>query len=122
MIICSFFVVIPWMAQSWFGPKNHPPEIEQILLDPAGNFTPGSDITISAVVDDEDGDPLTYRWESEGGLILEPAKLTTSWELHTAAEPLSYEQISLTVSDGKETVSRSRHCSLIRRPLSRARK
>jgi hypothetical protein len=88
--------------------RNNPPVIESIILDPPDNFTPGSDIHISAVVRDRDGDALEFYWESNGGIISEPAQISTNWELSTLAEPLSYESIKLTVSDGKELVTRTR--------------
>jgi hypothetical protein len=57
-------------------------------------------------VTDSDGDPLEFLWQSEGGTVTEPGSLKTTWELFTSAEPYSYEKISLTVTDGKESVTR----------------
>ncbi len=87
---------------------NHAPEIVSINLDPSGNFIPGYDIVISADVNDSDGDPLEYLWESTGGDIVEPDQNPATWELYTTAEPFSYEAITLTVSDGKSSVTRTR--------------
>jgi hypothetical protein len=89
-------------------PANHRPVIESILLNPEVNFTPGSDIQVSVQVRDKDQDELDYFWEAEGGTILEPEQNSTTWVLDTGAEPLSYESISVTVSDGKSLVSESR--------------
>lgn len=97
-----------WMASCLKQPGNHVPEIEALIMDPTGNYTPGSDIGIAAMVTDRDGDPLEYYWESDGGLIHDPLQATTVWELYTKAEPYSYESITLTVSDGFESVSRTR--------------
>lgn len=88
-------------------PANHLPVIESIVLEPAGNFTPGSDIQVSAIVLDQDQDDLQFLWESQGGALSSPDRQTTNWELYTEAEPSSYESISLTVSDGKSTVTKS---------------
>lgn len=60
------------------------------------------------MVTDLDGDPLEFFWESNGGIIKDPIQPSTTWELFTSAEPLSYESVSLTVSDGKETVSKTK--------------
>ena len=87
---------------------NHPPEIEVLIMDPTQNYTPGSDIMVTAMVTDRDGDPLQYYWESEGGVIQHPNQVSTTWELYTKAEPYSYESITLTVSDGIESVSSTR--------------
>ena len=107
--ISHIAIVLPVFLVSCIGElRNSPPVIESIILDPPENFTPGSDILVSAVVKDRDGDPLEFFWESEGGLIAEPSLASTSWELSTRAEPLSYEHITLTVSDGKELVTRTR--------------
>ncbi|HDR68153.1 MAG TPA: carboxypeptidase regulatory-like domain-containing protein, partial [Bacteroidaceae bacterium] len=92
---------------------NSPPVIEEIILETEGDFTPGSDIRVTAIVADEDGDQLEYLWETQGGIIAEPNQISTSWELSTLAEPLSYESISLTVSDGKEQVTRTRTIQVI---------
>jgi len=92
---------------SWLNnPGNHPPDIELIILNPSDNYTPGSDIAVSAIVTDRDGDHLDYFWHSQGGLIAEPENPNTIWELATSSEPLSYESITLMVSDGKETSTR----------------
>ncbi|MFO7934499.1 MAG: carboxypeptidase-like regulatory domain-containing protein [Bacteroidales bacterium] len=88
--------------------RNNPPVIESIILDPPENFTPGSDIRISAIVTDREGDQLEYYWQSEGGIISEPGQISANWELSTEAEPLSYETITLSVSDGRELSTRSR--------------
>lgn len=87
---------------------NHPPVIESILLDPELNFTPGSDINVTVSVRDQDQDELEFFWESEGGDILAPDQASSTWVLDTDAEPLSYESIRVTVSDGKTTVSETK--------------
>lgn len=87
---------------------NHAPVIDSILLEPDMNFTPGSDISIGVEVDDKDQDDLEFFWESEGGAIMEPSLASSIWVLNTAAEPLSYESITVTVSDGKSKVSETR--------------
>ncbi|HER08167.1 MAG TPA: hypothetical protein ENO20_04585 [Bacteroides sp.] len=107
--ISQLTIVLLVLMVSCFGELgNSPPVIESVVLDPPGNFTPGSDIQISAIVEDKDGDHLEFFWESEAGIIAEPSQLSTSWELSTLAEPLSYEHITLTVSDGKELVTKTR--------------
>lgn len=84
---------------------NLPPVIISIVIDPDGNFTPGSEIFVFAQVSDSDGDDLTFFWDSKGGRISDPDRASTTWELFTSAEPDSYEDITLTVSDGKESVT-----------------
>ena len=87
---------------------NQPPVIQSIQLDPEVDLVPGMDIKISAEVYDSEGDPLEFLWESEGGIIAEPENAETTWELYTTAEPLSYEKLTLTVSDGTSSVSRTK--------------
>ena len=82
--------------------------IEMILLEPADQFIPGTDIELSAVVWDQDGDELEYYWESRNGIVKDPVRPTASWELSLDAEPLSYESITLTVTDGQASVTRSK--------------
>ena len=86
-------------------PANHPPVINSIVLEPGRNFTPGSDIKVTVDVEDSDQDDLQFLWDSEGGVLSAPDQRSTNWELDTGAEPLSYESISVTVSDGKSEVS-----------------
>ncbi len=90
------------------GDDNHEPVIESIVLDPSHNHTPGSDIGISAVVTDRDGDPLDFFWEADAGVISNPSGQTAVWVLSDQAEPFSYETIRLTVSDGRSAVTVSR--------------
>ncbi len=86
-------------------PANHPPIIESIILEPGRNFTPGSDIKVTADVKDNEQDELQFLWESEGGILSTPDQKTTNWELDSGAEPSSYESITVTVSDEKSIVS-----------------
>lgn len=101
LIILAMMTQVACLKQS----GNHPPVIESIELYPSETFVPGADITVSAVIVDRDGDPLEYFWESQGGLLSDPTARSTNWELYTTAEPLSFEKISLTVSDGIESVT-----------------
>lgn len=89
-------------------PANNPPVIESIILYPGTNYTPGSDVEITAQVRDMDGDPLEYFWATKGGVISNPDLPSTVWEISTSSEPLSYESVTLTVSDGKALVSKTR--------------
>lgn len=104
--VIGFFCLLG-MVSCLKQPGNHAPVIESIILDPQVNHTPGSDIGISAMVTDRDGDPLFYYWESQGGVIDHPDHPSANWELSPDAEPYSYESITLTVSDGMESVSRT---------------
>ncbi|MBN1132571.1 MAG: carboxypeptidase regulatory-like domain-containing protein [Bacteroidales bacterium] len=107
------YIYILWLFQlcmvSCIGDlMNTPPVIEMITLDPSGNYTPGSEIMVSAVVWDREGDELQFYWESADGIIAEPEQFATTWELSVNTEPLSYETLSLTVSDGREQTVKSR--------------
>ena len=64
------------------------------------------------MVTDRDGDALQFKWESHGGHIREPEQPSTVWELSLSSKPLSYESITLTVSDGKGSVARSKSIQL----------
>lgn len=100
-----FFVVL-WSCQKERG--NHLPVIEAIILHPAETHTPGSDIGVTAIVSDRDSDRLEYQWQSKDGTISNPLNFSTVWELSTLASPLSYKSITLTISDGKGSVSRTK--------------
>ena len=89
-------------------PANHLPVIETIVLEPDGNFTPGSDIRVMVSAEDRDHDDLQYLWESEGGSLSTPHQKTTNWELYSGAEPFSYESITVSVSDGKSVVTETK--------------
>lgn len=89
-------------------PGNYPPEISDIVLIPSVELTPGSDIELSAVVSDPDGDDLQFYWEANSGMVKDPFSPVTTWELSMEAEPLSFKRISLTVTDGRASVTRSR--------------
>jgi hypothetical protein len=89
-------------------PENYPPMIESIMLEPSEDLTPGSEILVYAVVTDRDGDPLEFSWSSNGGTFTTPNQPYTTWNLSTDAEPLSYESITLTVTDGIGSVTSSR--------------
>ena len=102
------------LLQSCFkDPSNYPPMIESILLDPADQFTPGSVIGLAASVWDQDGDDLEYYWESRSGKIVDPSLPSAVWEISLDAEPLSYESITLTVTDGKSSVTRSKTIRIV---------
>lgn len=89
-------------------PENYPPVIESITLLPSENHTPGSEIGVTAMVTDRDGDLLQFRWESDGGIVHHPDQPSTVWELPLNSKPFSYESITLTVTDGKGSVTRSK--------------
>jgi hypothetical protein len=82
---------------SWGCPiPNNPPEISEITLIP-GNYFPGIEYSITAVVTDPDGDNLNYDWSVTGGSILDNTVNPMKW-----TTPVSgiYE-MTLTVDDGK---------------------
>jgi hypothetical protein len=89
-------------------PENYPPVIESIILNPAENFIPGSEIGVAASVTDRDGDALEFHWASNGGSIGEPDLPSTTWELPVSVKPESYVSITLTVTDGKGASTRSK--------------
>ncbi len=89
-------------------PENYPPVIDAIVLHPAANHTPGSEIGVSTMVTDRDGDQLQFQWESTGGIVHDPDQPSTVWELPLSSRPFSYESITLTVTDGKGSVTSSK--------------
>lgn len=104
--IALLIFLVLWSCQK--DPGNNLPVIEAISLHPAEIHTPGSEIGVTAMVRDKDGDRLEYQWQSEDGAISNPQHFSTVWELSTLAAPLSYKSITLTVSDGKGSVSRTK--------------
>ena len=84
-------------------PDNHPPEIMVIRMDPQDMLVPGLSVKVSALVRDPDGDELLFQWESEGGDLDDPQARETTWRIYDSSEPGSYESLTLTVSDGRES-------------------
>ncbi len=74
---------------------NAPPVIDDIT--PSSGFYIGGSYSISAIVSDPDGDPLTYSWSVSGGSISDPAANPITWA--APGSPGSYT-MTITVSDG----------------------
>lgn len=76
--------------------KNHPPEINQISVQP--DNAPGKSIVqFTCIANDYDGDDLTYEWKTERDEIIGHG-LTLTWRV---PNKLHYYDITCTVEDGK---------------------
>ncbi|HAJ95147.1 MAG TPA: hypothetical protein DCP02_02825 [Actinobacteria bacterium] len=77
--------------------SNHAPVIAGIGIS-ANDLYTLTEYEISAAATDADGDPLTYKWSVDGGVLSDPDANPTKWE--TPGFPETYH-ITVEVSDGK---------------------
>jgi hypothetical protein len=77
---------------------NHDPIITSITVTPDDNVVVGSNITLTAVATDEDGDALTYEWTVTGGGTL--SQSTTNTVVWTAPAAEGNATVTCKVSDG----------------------
>jgi outer membrane protein OmpA-like peptidoglycan-associated protein len=78
------------------APQNRPPTV-RAQCDPC-TVEIGKSSTVTAVGQDPDGDPLTYRWTVPTGTLANPAERQTIW---TAPQQEGSVPVTVTVSDGK---------------------
>lgn len=85
--------------------QNHAPVIIEIIKD-LSEVPTNRWVTLTAIATDKDGDSLTYYWNASAGRIdaYETTENPTRWE--SPSEPGEYT-VTCTVSDGKETNSKS---------------
>lgn len=69
-------------------------ELDQAVISPLQTSV-GSQINLSAVGSDEDGDPVAYLWTGTGGSIAEPSAASTTYTCGEAGE----QEITIAVSD-----------------------
>jgi hypothetical protein len=93
------------------GCFNKPPTITS-LTPSATEVTRGGSCTISCVASDPDGDALTYSWSATGGSISGNGSSVT-W---TAPDAVGTYSVTVTVSDGEETVSESCNIQVVNSP------
>lgn len=77
---------------------NHPPVIEDIVEFPGTRGIPYS-FDLICVASDEDGDSLTYTWDSKGGNFIDFDGNAAFW----VGDSLGSYSVSCLVSDGKAT-------------------
>jgi outer membrane protein OmpA-like peptidoglycan-associated protein len=77
-------------------PQNRPPTV-RAQCDPC-TVEIGKSSTVTAVGQDPDGDPLTYRWTVPTGTLANPAERQTIW---TAPQQEGSVPVTVTVNDGK---------------------
>ncbi len=85
--------------------RNHEPVVSQISYEP-DQASAGAVIELKVDASDEDGDPLTYVWESSFGEFLSSSDLDeVVWKAPRDGEGQAVT-ISVIVSDGEYEVSR----------------
>jgi hypothetical protein len=82
---------------------NSPPRIVSVSVSP-GSVILNGEARAAALVSDPDRDVLTVRWSATGGHFLDSSKTSTTWKAPNAPGLFT---LSLTVSDGQESVSDS---------------
>jgi outer membrane protein OmpA-like peptidoglycan-associated protein len=95
------------------APQNRPPTV-QAQCDPCV-IEIGKSVNVTAVGNDPDGDPLTYRWTSPQGSLANPAEAKTQW---TAPPQEGTVPVTVTVNDGRGgTANASVNIQVIRPPV-----
>ncbi|MFO7617948.1 MAG: carboxypeptidase regulatory-like domain-containing protein, partial [Bacteroidales bacterium] len=80
--------------------RNHSPVINGITCEPPEGGA-GTRFTLEVSASDEDGDPLTYRWEANGGEFRDSTnQKVTSWKSPGTGAGQTYT-LTVEVSDGK---------------------
>lgn len=93
---------------------NHDPIITSITATPSDNVEVGSNITLTAVATDEDGDALTYEWNVTGGGTL--SQSTTNTVVWTAPAGECAASVTCTVTDGhaaEATLAKTVHATVV---------
>lgn len=91
--------------------KNYPPHINDVSFTRTpGNYTTSFVLTVEA--SDPNLDPLTYLWEAPEGSFDTPDKMETTWTAPGSSTDKEY-QVSISVSDGKETVTSTVNISVM---------
>lgn len=99
--------------------SNNPPVISEIIVDTQPVRT-STQVFLTVIATDKDGDNLTYYWQCSSGKILtggasdidpySPTTNPTKWE--TPSQTGKYT-ITCTVSDGKDIVTKSLEINVI---------
>ncbi|MGI9175728.1 MAG: PKD domain-containing protein [Rhodothermales bacterium] len=66
---CVLFIAIWALAGCDSQYLNEAPKVEAILASPATGIAPGSQVSLTVVAVDVDGDSLNYFWNASGGKI-----------------------------------------------------
>ena len=105
----TIFVILLLGDGCLFDSKNHAPEISDILLAPS-SITASTDVLVTAVATDKDGDKINYYWSFSAGRIHEttpprydPTTNPTMWQPRSSGNAA----ITCIVSDGKDKSSKS---------------
>jgi hypothetical protein len=100
VVIASLFI---WNCEESQEPGNSAPSIEDILYSPSSPET-NSSVTFNTIATDADGDSLTYNWSAlVGSFSSSGIGNPMNWYITEQGEI----EITCTVSDGKEIVSKS---------------
>ena len=86
-------------------PQNNAPVINNILQN-TPNITVNTWVTLTAIATDADGDSLSYFWSCSAGIIKDYKTDTNPTEWRSPDVAGEYT-VNCTVSDGKETDSKS---------------
>jgi hypothetical protein len=82
------------------GNGNRPPNLVAVVVQP-NTLVPGGQARVTALANDPDNLPLTYRWSATAGTFADPGVDPTTW---TAPDSTGEFWIHLEVSDGEFTV------------------
>jgi hypothetical protein len=83
--------------------ENKPPVINNIQFNPTEIIT-NSVVTLTATATDPEGDNLSYTWNCPKGTFISTTGQSVNW---TAPTDAGTYQITVTVNDGKNTVSQT---------------
>ena len=103
LIILLFSSLFIWNCEESQEPVNSAPSIEEIIYSPSSPES-NSSVTFNAIATDFDSDSLTYNWSSlVGSFTSSGIGNPINWYITESGE----FEISCTVSDSKEIVSKS---------------
>ena len=86
---------------------SHYPDLIDITYSP-DTTTPGTVFTVTANAIDEDGDRLEYTWTcSTGNIRSGNGTFQVEWESPTSTDKYSYPYLTVSVSDGENSVTGS---------------
>jgi hypothetical protein len=88
------------------SPQNNPPFIQSVSSTPASTpsnrIGSGTNVTLSVIANDQDGDNLTYFWSASHGILMALATSTVTWQAPVTSSDES-DTAYVTVSDGVAT-------------------
>ncbi len=114
LLACSRTPIEPEIGDGPRDSENSKPVIQSILLS-MNQVSPGDSLYVKASATDSDGDSLFYMWSAESGNLESPTDSTSLWILSSSIAIGSQPRLTLTVTDGIDSVSAFKTIDIIAR-------